>query len=178
MRVKSATILWLLAASVSVAAQQPKRSPDPVLVSFRIQLERELHDLRPAASFEMLADSAGEHLVMRYKTKEYLVYPTLGAGRPNVALQRRDGPLDEGVLLSIHLQPKGQLNALKVPQTFEEPYWSTFVNVYPIAGTDKQIFLRLSFRDAARTDLIIKKIKRIAETSERRSPSQANRLAR
>jgi hypothetical protein len=162
MTVRSVTIPCLLVASLPGAAQQLKAPPDPVLVSLQAKLERELQDLKLSPGFEVPASSAGKTLIMRYKTREYQVHPESKAGRLGPGLEGREGPDDEGILLQIHLEQHGEIHQAVVPQTRREPYWSTFLNVYPIAGTGKQIYLALSFRGGTDPQLI-EKIKAFAK---------------
>lgn len=76
----------------------------------------------------------------------------------------REGPDDEGVLLRVHVQPKGEVNQAVVPQTVREPYWETFLNVYPVSGSEKQIYVALSSRGWTDKKLI-QKIQKILESA-------------
>lgn len=126
------------------------RTADPVLISLQSKLKRELRDLLDGVRFEVPESSAGNSLLMRYQTREYQVYTRNKAGQLSRELVQREGPDDEGVLLSIHVQPKGDVNQAMVPQTIQEPYWSTFLNVYSVADSDKQIYMALA--STSRTD--------------------------
>lgn len=135
---------------------------DPVLLLLQSRFEQELGDLNPKPAFEVPSNNSGKILVMRFKVREYMVYPHDMTGHLGADLVKQEGPGDDGVLLRINVQPKGEMNQACVPQTLQEPYWSTFLNVYPVAGTEKQIFVALSFRGGTQKTLI-RKIQNIAE---------------
>jgi hypothetical protein len=104
----------LMAVLPSVA--EPQSPPaDPVLVRLRTSLERELSYLKPQATYELPESADGKSLVVRYRTKEYLVYARAKTGRLSATLERREGPEYDGVLIRAHVQPAGQVNQAVVP---------------------------------------------------------------
>jgi hypothetical protein len=165
--------LWLamvLALHPAAHSVEQKGTPqatapalEPELRSLRSVLERELANLRPAPTF---AATYGSHsLLVAHRTREYQVYPRDRRGRIGNELIRTNGPGDEGFLLRVYLEDSGQIGAAVVPQTYHEPYWSTFLNVHALAATDKQIRIALSYRGTTSPTLVEK----IKKTLERQS---------
>jgi hypothetical protein len=103
---------------------------------------------------------------MRYQTRKFMVYPSGKAGRLGRELVELEGPDDEGILLRVHVQAKGEINQAVVPQTITSPYWKTYLNVYPVGDPEKQIYLALSYRGWTDKKLI-QKIQKIAEAGAR-----------
>lgn len=159
-------------ASVDENQQQEKKqlhageeAPDSVLVSLQSKLKRELRELKDAVRFEISGSSPEDRLIMRYQTREYQVYTSNMAGQLSRELVKCEGPDDEGVLLTIYVQPKGEVNQAMVPQTIQEPYWSTFLNVYPVVESDKQIYIALASRPRTPKTLIQTIITAVASVS-------------
>ena len=93
-----------------------------------------------------------------------MIHPRNGTGRGQ-KLVEEEGPSDEGFILKVHLQPKGQVNSPGIPQTIKSPYWMTHLNVYPVGDLEKQIYIALSHR--GRTDKkLIQKLQKIVEGFE------------
>jgi hypothetical protein len=135
-----------LTALLPALAQPQPAVAEPVLLQLRTELERELADLQPAPVFEVRKSSGGRSLVVRYRTRDYIVYPRAKTGRFGDTLERHEGPDHDGVLIRAHVQPAGEANQALPPQTVRQPYWSTFLNAYPVPGTGKQVYLALSFQ--------------------------------
>ena len=66
------------------------------------------------------------------------------------------GPGFKGFVLRVQLQKLGEVNQAMTPQTLQEPYWRTFIEVTPVAGTTNQIFWGLSSGSSADQDLLAK----------------------
>lgn len=97
---------------------------------------------------------SGKSLVMRYKTRNYMIYPSDMTGHLGQDLVESEGPGDGGILMKIHVQKKGEVNQAVVPQTLKRPYWTTYLNVYPVEGENKQLFVSISFRNTTDKKLI------------------------
>ena len=164
MKISSTVVALILASLIlpSALAQESNGKSDPVLTDLQTQLVKALRELNVTAIMEIPDAYAGKSLVLRYKTRPYKVYPQSKAGRLGRELVEREGPDDEGILLRAHVQKAGEVNQAAVPQTIREPYWSTYLNVYPVAGTGKQIYMALSYRGWTDKKLI-ERITKVAE---------------
>lgn len=154
MRIRPAAILSLLALSVVAAADERKDTPDPVLVEMQTKLQAELKDLVPPPKFEVPKSYNGKSLIMRHKTREYLVYPSNKSGRIAPEPRKEEGPDNEGIYLGIHVEPQGQVNQAVVPQTINAKYWMTYLNQLPTSDPEKQIYFGLSYRGNTDKDVI------------------------
>lgn len=182
MTIKTATCLYLLAFVIPLVSEVAPSLPNSELASLRSTLERELRELQ-GATFEFPENSSGKTLLMRYRTREYQVYASNRAGRLSKELTSSEGPDDDAILLRIYVQTIGEVNQAVVPQTIQEPYWSTFVNVYPLRGLKEQVYMALSSRGRTDKELIKKITKLIAshaapEKVDRLPPSPERRTGR
>lgn len=143
-----------------VLSQAADDAPDPVLTTLQAQLDLALVDIRPRVKFEIPAGYGGRSLIVRYQTRRYMIYPRNKAGRLGRELVDEEGPGDEGFLLRVHVQAKGEQNQAVVPQTLQTPYWKTYLNVYPIEDSDHQIYIALSYRGLTDKRLI-RRIQRV-----------------
>lgn len=170
MKISLIVTIFLLSITFPSRSAETETSPDPVLTALQAQIERELHELEPMIGVDIPEHYAGKSLILRYKTRKYMVYPGSKSGRLGRELEEKEGPDDEGILLRVHVQAKGEVNQAVVPQTIDEPYWKTFLNVYPIKNAEKQIYVALSYRSRTDKDLI-SKLKSIAEQVDDGQPA-------
>lgn len=155
-------LLALSAVMLPALAGQQAPPADPALIRLQTELTQQLGELQPPVVWEIPRSGNGQSLVVRYRTREYMVYPRAKTGRFGETLERQEGPDHDGLLIRAHVQPSGEVNQAVVPQTIREPYWTTFLNVYPVRGTGKQIYLALSFQGAEDSPLV-RKAKQAAE---------------
>lgn len=142
--------------------QRPKVSPDPMLLSLKTRLERELRELEPKPTFEFPDGHAGRGLVVRFRTRNYIIHPSNKAGRVEERTITREGPSDEGFLLNVYSQRLGAVNQAVTPQLVREPYWNLYLNVYPVERDRKQLYFCLSYRGWT-DEALIEKIKKVTE---------------
>ena len=64
------------------------------------------------------------------------------------------GPTFKGFVLFVDVQPKGEVNQAETPQTLRRPYWETYIQVTPVAGSDKQLYWGLSYGSQTDTNLL------------------------
>ena len=142
-------------------ANKDDSKPDNILVELRNKIEKELGKLDPKPTFEIPQSSKGRSLVVRYKTRQYVVHPKSKSGHISEQTEMREGPSHDGFLLRAHVQPFGEVNQACVPQTLRQTYWSLYLQVYEMKKDKKQIYFALSYN--SRTDKeSIKKLKEIA----------------
>ena len=167
MKTVTATILGL-ALALSALAAEPEVSPDSVLTAIKGQLEQVFQKLDPKPTFEFPNGCAGRSLIVRFKTREYVVHPNI-KGHVAETTVKREGPANDGFLLNIYVQRLGEINQTVVPQVWREPYWDTYINVYPVKNTQQQLYFCLSHRGGTDRTLI-EKIKKVAKQTGDKAP--------
>ena len=89
-------------------------------------------------------------LTVSYKTQIFKIHGGSMSGEFAREAHDEQGPTAQGFMLTVSVQQKGEINQGVVPQTLRAPYWQTYLQVTPVAGSDKQLFWGLSF--GMRTD--------------------------
>ncbi len=164
MKTISATIIGF-ALALSALAEQPKVSPDPVLVALKDRLEHEFQKLDPKPTFEFPDSCGGRTLAVRFKTRNYVVHPRKPKGSFVETTVKREGPTYQGFYLRIHVQQLGEVNQLCVPQVVREPYWDMYLDVYPVKNTQKQLYFCL-FYNKGTDKALLDQIKKVAEQTD------------
>ena len=134
-------------------AQAEGTKPDPVLAALVAPLKAGFED-GDKPEIRIPDSYSGKSLILRYQTRTYQIYPRGKAGRLGRELVEREGPGDDGILLRVHVQAKGAVNQAAVPQTIREPYWLTELDVYPVEGSNKQLYVALSYRGTVDRELL------------------------
>jgi hypothetical protein len=138
---------WALAMLMPfclIAADAPTNAQ---LKTVAAALQPVLEKLEPRPEF---APSSSDTLLITYKAQVYKVHGRSMTGEIFPEVHDQLGPTFKGFVLGIHLQNLGEVNQAVTPQTLQEPYWKTDLDVTPLAGTQKQIFWALSY--GTRTD--------------------------
>lgn len=132
--------------SVRVGAAEDE-APKPELKVALQTIQRSIDKLGPAAKIEF---DGSETVKIMHLPQTYKIHGVSKGG--DVSLEAHDeiGPSARGIILTMHIQPKGQVNQAVTPQTIRRPYWLTDLDVTPIAKSDNQIYWGLSY--GARTD--------------------------
>lgn len=100
-----------------------------------------LETLGPKAKIEYRDKS----LFVTFLPQSFKIHGRAKSGRINEQAHDEIGPSYQGFVLKAHLQPRGEVNQAEVPQTIQEPYWLTGLDVTPIAETDKQVYWALLY---------------------------------
>jgi len=132
-------------ATLTAAQGQESRL---VLRQVEERLRAILVDLTPSPRLEYPEYS--QSLVVYYRPQKFLVHGRSKTGEWSTNVVEEIGPSFKGFVLRVHLEALGEVNQAETPQTIQEPYWRTFLNITPIAGTTNQIYWALS--SANRTD--------------------------
>lgn len=142
------SLLFLISAAVLFAGDEPAQevSAGPAIVAEA--LEPVLKDLKPKV--ESIYSNQGKTLTLRYLPQTFKVHGVSMTGQVSTEAHDEVGPSYKGFTLTIHLQAKGEVNQLVTPQTVRRPYWSTDLDVIPLAGTDQQAYVGLAY--GSRTD--------------------------
>ena len=132
-------------ACMATAQAQPPKTP---LWEVEERIRPVLAGLNPPPTVEYSEQS--QSLMCRYRPQKFLVHGRSKAGGWSTNVFEEIGPSVTGFVLWVNLQRLGEVNQAVTPQTIQEPYWRTFLDVTPIAGTTNQIYWALS--SAGRTD--------------------------
>jgi hypothetical protein len=122
-------------------------TPKPELKVALQVVQRSLDKFAPAAKVEF---DGSQTVKIMHLPQTFKIHGVSKGGE--VALEAHDeiGPSARGFILTLHVQPKGEVNQAVTPQTLRRPYWMTDLDVTPIAKSDQQIYWGLSY--GARTD--------------------------
>ncbi len=82
--------------------------------------------------------------VYRYHTQIFKIHTIQKTGAISDTAHDEEGPNVDGILMRFTLQDGPYQGAAKIPQDLMEPYWTTFINAYPVA-TGKHLWLGLSY---------------------------------
>ena len=138
-------VLVAVGTSLTAASAQESRA---VLRQVEERLRPVLAGLSPAPTVEYPEYS--QSLRVYYRPQKFLVHGRSKIGEWSTNVVERLGPSFTGFVLWIHLERLGEVNQALTPQTVQEPYWRTFLDVTPIVGTTNQIYWALS--SGGRTD--------------------------
>ncbi len=141
-------VVLVISATVLSGAEEPANevSAGPAVVA--AALEPVLKDLKPKV--ESVYSNQGKTLTLRYLPQTFKVHGVSMTGQVSAEAHDEVGPSYMGFVVTVHLQAKGEVNQLVTPQTVRRPYWSTDLDVIPLAGTDQQAYVGLSY--GSRTD--------------------------
>jgi hypothetical protein len=149
----------ILAVLAIGAVSAPAEEPTSVVQQVEQAVKPALAGLSPAPTIEHERGEDGAILVIRYEVRKFLVHGTYKSGDWLTNAEEKIGPKATGFVLTINLEKLGALEQLVTPQTLHEPYWQTFVDVTPVAGTTNQIYWALLY--GARTDQpLLERLKR------------------
>ena len=85
-----------------------------------------------------------ESLEVAYLPQTFKIHRRSKTGEVSTNVFDEVGPSWKGFVLRVYVQPKGEVNQAKTPQTIREPYWLTDLDVTAIGATGKQIYWALS----------------------------------
>ena len=142
---KKLLILMLLGLTGMTALGAERAVPE--LDRVAAALQPVMATLAPAP--EVKTDGAST-LTVSYQTQTFKIHGASMAGEFAKEAHDETGPTFKGFVLSVSTQPKGQINQGMTPQILRRPYWQTYLQVTPVAGSDKQLFWGLSY--GSRTD--------------------------
>jgi hypothetical protein len=121
--------------------------PAPELVRVMEELQPVVANLLPKPEVRMNGESS---LMISYQVQTFKTHSNSMSGEFSKEDHDETGPTYKGFVLFVDVQPKGEVNQATTPQTLRRPYWQTYIDVTPVAGSDKQLYWGLSF--GSRTD--------------------------
>ena len=142
----AASIVAAAMALTMAGVASADESPDLKQVAIALRPVLEKLDIKADISYP----SGTTSLVVSYRSQLYKIHGRSMNGEISPDAHDETGPSFKGFVLRVHLQDKGEVNQAVTPQTLQEPYWQTYLDVTPISGTQKQVYWALSF--GSRTD--------------------------
>ena len=115
-------------------------SMSPQLAQLKADLQQRFSDL----DVTYRADNRGHTLIAEFETRKFLVHVGSKAGKRSREAHEVLGPSHAGFLIRFHLQDAGTVNQAQVPQTIREPYWQTYLNVFPL-DHQQQVYVAYSY---------------------------------
>jgi hypothetical protein len=86
--------------------------------------------------------------VYRYHTQTFKIHTIHKTGAISETAHDAEGPNVDGIFLEATLQDDPYQGAAEIPQDLRRPYWTTFINAYPVSG-GKYLWLSLSYGSRA-----------------------------
>ncbi len=86
--------------------------------------------------------------VYRYHTQTFRIHTIQKTGAISETAHDEEGPNVDGIFLNVSLQDGPYRGAAVIPQDLHRPYWTTFINAYPVAD-GKHLWLSLSYGSRA-----------------------------
>jgi hypothetical protein len=132
------------------SASRVSRSADGAAVAELKVVERSLMPILEALDPQAKVEYRDQSLVVAHRSQTFKVHGRNKSGEISEKTHDQVGPSYKGFVLSLHLEPRGEVHQAVTPQTIREPYWLSDLDVTPIGKTDKQIYWALSY--GSRTD--------------------------
>ena len=145
--------IWVLTVSVCTAVvAQEAEPPNALLRGIEAKIRKSLPNHSEMIRCEYPEGQGA--LIVNYKTRPFVVYGQSRIGKYHDQPHETVGPSYQGFRWRLTLQDAGTVNAAATPQTLQRPYWKTRLDVYPLKGTDKQLFSGLSYGSRVEQDLL------------------------
>jgi len=136
-----------MAALVASGADRLASELDQVVVA----LQPAIATLSPSPDIKTNGPAA---LTVSYRAQTFKIHGASMTGEFAKEAHDEIGPTFKGFVLFVDVQPKGEVNQAGTPQTLREPYWQTYLQVTPLAGSDKQLYWGLSYGSRTDTNLL------------------------
>ena len=107
----------------------------------------------------------GRTVSLSYRTRKFMVHNTDKLGHHSEKAHEEVGPRYDGLIFQVTMQDGRYAGAAVIPNDLPRPYWTTFVNAYPVAKGQQHLHVNISYGN--RTDReVIKKMKERASFEE------------
>ena len=126
-------------------------TPDPDLERVVGAVRRTTAALTPPPQ---VRSTGPQSVTITYQTRGFKVHAASMTGEYAGEVHDETGPGAKGFMLGIDLQKRGEANQAVTPQTLRRPYWETYLQVTPLAGSDRQLFWGLSYGPRTDTNLL------------------------
>lgn len=153
------TLILLVLAMVGIVASGAD-GPAPELDRVLVALRPITQALLPVPEVKTNGQSS---LTISYRAQTFKIHGNSMTGEFSKEAHDEIGPTFKGFVLFVDVQPKGEVNQAETPQVVQQPYWKTYVQVTPVAGSEKQLYWGLSYGSQTETNLIAQIRNRIEE---------------
>jgi hypothetical protein len=148
-----AIIAIFLMVAVAVKAE------DTSLSQVAERLSKIAEQMKPVA----LVVQNGRNVTLSNNTRTFMVHSSDKLGRRSDKAHKETGPRYDGLMVHVTVGDGRYAGAAELPQDLRGPYWTTFVNAYPIAKGKQHLHVSISY--GSRTDQkVIKQIKEMLES--------------
>jgi len=110
-------------------------------------------------------------LTVSYRTQTFKIHGGSMTGAFSKDAHDEVGPTFKGFVLFVAVQKRGEANQAVTPQTLRRPYWETYIQVTPLAGSDKQLYWGLSYGSRTDTNLLAQIRQAIEQLREEPNPA-------
>lgn len=100
---------------------------------FLLKLQQRLTPTLAALQSQTTVTSEGDQLVAHYQTQMFAVHGIAKNGYISGTYHEEQGPNNQGFLLRLSVLDGPYNGAASISQELRKPYWTTFINAYPIA---------------------------------------------
>ncbi|MCA9259539.1 MAG: hypothetical protein KDA61_10090 [Planctomycetales bacterium] len=143
--------LLVLSMLMTVDMARADEVPAPLLRSIEERIRQSLAPWNDEISAHY--ENRGQTLVMGYRTRTFSLHGASMSGQRSEKPHDTTGPSYLGFLLRIHLQEAGVVNQAMTPQTLREPYWQTYLDVWPLDSSNQAL---AAFSYGSRLDAEVK----------------------
>lgn len=140
-------------------AALPAAAEDTPLDSVAAGLTRIGEGMKPVAS--VVQD--GRAVTLSFNTRTFMVHSSDKLGHRSAKAHQSVGPRYDGLIVKVTQQEGRYFGAAVIPQNLRRPYWTTYVNAYPIAQGRQHLHVNIEYGN--RTDRkVIKQVKALLES--------------
>ena len=105
-----------------------------------------------------------------YDTNIFTIHAIHKTGYVSPEPHQEEGPNYDGILLELSVHAGSYSGAADIPQEFNKPYWTTYINSRSVNHAKEYLLFSLSYGNRTNKELIIK----IKESFAQESPMEPN----
>jgi hypothetical protein len=124
----------------------PVTAAEEVLFAVERGLAGIVKGLKPAPR----VNRNGRSVMFGYKTRSFTVHTSDKLGRRSKKALEMVGPSRDGLMVRVSLVDKRYAGAAEIPQEMRQPYWTSYVNAYPVLRGRQHLYLFMTY--GRRTD--------------------------
>jgi hypothetical protein len=164
-----ALVLAVVPGGLALAREGSGKEDSPPALK---ELAARVREVLSASCPEAKVALKGGELTARYRTQTFMVHNRLMTGEYVKQAHEQEGPNKGGFFLAVTFQEEKPDRQAVVPQDLHEPYWTTYINDYPVGSGAGAGYVSVSLAYNGQTPReLLDKIKAcIGEASARRKP--------
>ena len=145
-------VIFTLALTMLFVSISAERRP-PSKISRK--LTKIAESLGPDASVKQ----KGGTVTLSYRTRTFMVHNTDRLGRRSEKTHKAVGPRYDGLIVKVTEKDGRYAGAAKTPHCSQKPYWTTYLNAYPMNKGTQHLHVIISY--GSRTDReVIRRLKK------------------